>query len=149
MADKMDDANIQRMARDIQDIKSNLLQVINYMHDAESEVPEKMRRFVMYFHDIHDIKYIYEESGQSVPAYILREMERCDDRFRHLVDELNASGGTFEKVRREMTKKDGNRWDHAAMLPKGNHDETRQRNEQQDGVDEGGAEIAGGERQSG
>lgn len=119
-----DDSVTRNMARDIQTLKNNLLEVINYMHDAESEVPEKMRRFVMYFHDLHDIKYIYEEAGHTVPPYILREMERCDDRFRHLVEELNKPGAAFDKVRREMTKHEGNRWDHAAMLPKGTSDET-------------------------
>jgi uncharacterized protein YydD (DUF2326 family) len=136
MADESEQtAYLKNMARDIQTLKNNLLEVINYMHEAESEVPEKMRRFVMYFHDLHDIKYIYEEAGHVVPAYILREMERCDDRFRQLVEEANKPGGSFEKVRREMTKHEGNRWDHAAMLPKGNSDETRTINEQ-DGRDE-------------
>lgn len=146
MADESEQtAYLKNMARDIQALKSNLLEVINYMHEAESEVPEKMRRFVMYFHDIHDIKFIYEEGGQIVPPHILREMERCDDRFRHLVEELNQPGAAFEKVRREMTKRDGNRWDHAAMLPKGNSDETRISDEQQVSVDEGGAAEPGGE----
>lgn len=111
-------AYLKNIARDIQTLKSELLQIINYMHDAESEVPEKTRRFVMYFHDLHDIKYIYDENGLTVPPYILREMERCDDRFRHITEDNNKAGGVFEKVRRDMTQREGNRWDHTALLPK-------------------------------
>ena len=33
-------AYLKNIARDIQTLKSNLLEVINYMHEAESEVPE-------------------------------------------------------------------------------------------------------------
>lgn len=137
-------AVMKNLARDIKEIRILLTTTGNAAVEAESEVPEKMRRFTMYFHDIHDIKYIYEESGQPPPPYLLREMERCDDRMRHLVEELNAQGGTFEKVRREMTKQPNNRWDHTAMLPKGNSDETRPQ-QQQDNGDEGGTALTGGQ----
>jgi hypothetical protein len=109
-------AALQRMARDIQDIKSNLLQVINYMHEAESEVPEKMRRFIMYFHDVHDLITLYHSIGQEPGPWILRETERCADRFRHLVEDLEKPGEAFEKVRREMSTRPGNRYDHTKLL---------------------------------
>lgn len=119
MTDKPDDnAYSQRMARDIQDIKSELRTIINAIRDAESEVPEKIRRFMMYFHDVRDMISMYREIGQEAPLYVKQEIERCDDRFRHLLEELNQPGGAFEKVRRDMTQKEGNRWDHGKLLPK-------------------------------
>jgi hypothetical protein len=126
MADKPSDTDyLQRMARDIQDIKSEIREIINAIKDAETEVPEKIRRFVMYFHDVRDMVSMYREIGSDAPAHVLREIERCDDRYRHLLEDLNSAGGTFEKVRRDMTQKDGNRWDHSLMLPKqGQTDET-------------------------
>ena len=39
-------------------IKNMVAQVVNYIRDAESEIPEKMRRFMNYMHDVHDIKYM-------------------------------------------------------------------------------------------
>lgn len=112
------DANLKAVARDMQAIRSMLTEVVNYMKDAESEIPEKMRRFMMYFHDVHDIKYMYEEHGQTPPQHVLREIERCDDRYRHLLEDLNLDNGAFEQVRQEMSKRAGNRWDHSRLLPK-------------------------------
>jgi len=93
---------------------------------AESEVPESMRRFVTYMHDIHDITYMYEQRGLPIPRWILAEMERCDDRFRQLLDKHHTDGGVFEKVRREMAADPMNRWDHTRLLdkPKENGRET-------------------------
>lgn len=113
------EAAFSRISRDIQQIRSQLQEVLNSIKEAESEVPEKMRRFVMYMHDLHDIKYIYEEAGLTVPAHVLREMERCDDRFRHLVEDgVKDDGGWINKVREDMTQREGNRWDHSRILPK-------------------------------
>src|SRR5450631_874791 len=103
----------------MQDIKSLLTRVVNSITEAETEVPEKMRRFVMYFHDIHDMVSMYEALGHEAPAYLKRELERCDDRYRHLHEDLNTDGGAFEQVRRDMSKRAGNRWDHSRLLPKG------------------------------
>lgn len=86
------------------------------LREAQAEVPEKMRRFITYMHDLHDVCYIYESRGQPVPPYILREMERCDDRYRQLLDEQHEVGGAFEKVRTEMAKDKNNRWDHTRLL---------------------------------
>lgn len=140
MSDKpesMSEAYLQRMARDIQDVKQELIRVTKYMTEAESEVPEKMRRFIMYFHDVHDLINFYHELGQEAPAWIKREAERCADRFRHLVEDLEQPGETFDKVRREMSNRPGNRYDHTKLL-KGASDETGI-SKQQDGGDESGA----------
>jgi hypothetical protein len=108
-----------RMARELKDIRVLLTNLTNALMRAESEVPEKIRRFVIYMHCVHDISWMYEERGHTAPQYILREMERCDDRYRQLLNELHTDGGTFEKVRREMAADPDNRWDHTRLLPKG------------------------------
>src|SRR4051812_25325935 len=107
----MTDPELDRIAKELTLIRKMLSQLINAVTNAESEVPEKIRRFLMYMHDIHNISYMYEERGHQVPPYILREMERCDDRCRQLLKELHSDGGTFEKVRREMAEDPENRWD--------------------------------------
>lgn len=47
---------LKRIHEDMKIIRQQLGKVINYMIDAEAEVPEKMRRFIMYLHDMHDVK---------------------------------------------------------------------------------------------
>jgi hypothetical protein len=112
------ETDLVRIARELKQIREMMTTVIYYIREAEAEVPEKMRRFMNYMHDLHDIKYMYEELGHAVPPHHHREMERCDDRFRQLIEEQNAAGGTFEKVRREMAKDPNNRWDHTKLLSK-------------------------------
>jgi hypothetical protein len=112
-------AEINRQSRELKDIRTLLSSVVNSIREAESEIPEKMRRFIMYMHDVHDIVNLYHEGGQSPPRHVLAEMERCDDRYRQLLEELHLDGGAFEKVRREMAKDPENRWDHTRLLTKG------------------------------
>jgi len=118
-------ANISNLARDMRAILLEIREVVKYMKDAESEVPEKMRRFMMYLHDMHDVKFMYEELGHTVPKYIIREIERCDDRLRQLLDDMHSPDGAFERVRQEMTRRGGNRYDHTKLL--GGGDETGNR----------------------
>lgn len=117
-------AYLKAIARDMQSIRSQMQSVLNTIAEAESEVSEKMRRFIMYMHDVHDIMNMYTEVGQPVPAHILREAERCDDRYRHLLEDANVEGGTFNKVKREMSTRSGNRWDHTPLLTSGVSNET-------------------------
>lgn len=114
-------AELNRVARELKQIRELTSDAINYLRGAEAEVPEKMRRFMNYMHDVHDIKYMYEEQGHPVPDYILRELERLDDRYRQLLAELNYDGGAFEKVRREMASDINNRWDHTRQLAPPTH----------------------------
>ena len=111
------EAHLAAVARDLRAILLELREVVRYMKEAESEIPEKMRRFMMYFHDVHDIKYMYESHGQTVPKHVLSEMERCDDRYRHLLQE-GADAGWLDRVRAEMSKHTDNRWDHTKALEK-------------------------------
>ena len=107
---------LKRIDDNIKIVRELLSKVVNYMVDAESEVPEKMRRFIMYMHDMHDVKNLYDEHGITVPEWVLREVERCDDRLRQLLTEMHTDGGVFEKVRREMAKDDKNRYDHTRQI---------------------------------
>ena len=118
---------LKQIARDVFEIRNLFREVTKYMKEAESEVPEKMRRFIMYFNDIHDLRDLYHQSGVEPPAHILREIERCSDRFRHLLEELHSEEGAFEKVRQEMSKREGNRYDYSKILmpPKEPTNETR------------------------
>jgi len=110
---------IERLGREQKRTYEQIQKFVHAMVEhAEQEVPEYMRRFANYMHDIHDIRYMYEELGHPTPRWILREMERCDDRFRQLLEKLHAGGGTFEKIRREMAADPDNRWDHTMFLPK-------------------------------
>jgi hypothetical protein len=121
----MDEATLQaelnRVSRELKTIRELMSKVIFYITDAESEIPERMRRFMNYMHDVHDIKYMYEEQGHDVPQHVLRELERLDDRYRQVLSEMTASGGAFDKVRREMAADPMNRWDHTRLLTPPTH----------------------------
>ena len=107
---------LQRIARELTMIRQQTTLGIAMMRDAETEIPEFMRRFMNYMHDLQDIKYMYEDLGHQVPEHHKREAERCDDRFRQLLQKLHAEGGEFSKVRREMAEDPENRWDHTRLL---------------------------------
>ena len=109
---------LKDIARDMREILLHIREVVRYMKDAETEVPERMRRFLMYFHDIHDLRDMYHAGGQEPPTYVRREIEKCDDRLRHLLEDLYKEGETFDKIRREMSTREGNRYDHTHLLPK-------------------------------
>jgi hypothetical protein len=105
-----------RIARENTMMRQMLTELLAALREAESEVSEKMRRFIMYMHDLHDVCFIYESRGQPAPQHVMNEMERCDDRYRQLLEEAHSPGGTFEKVRRKMAEDPKNRWDHTRQL---------------------------------
>lgn len=115
------EVHLGRIARELKLIRELATTAITYLRDAESEVPEKYRRFVNAFHDVHHIKWCYEEAGVEVPPHVMEEMRRLDDRYRQIISELNAPGGNFEKVRREMASDPMNRYDHTKALPGPTH----------------------------
>lgn len=117
MNDSGEDTLLLQIRKELTTIRQLLTKVVFAVNEAESEIPEKMRRFIMYMHDVHDVSYMYEVRGIPVPEHVRREMERCDDRYRQLLAELHLDGGAFERVRREMAKDSNNRWDHTRQLP--------------------------------
>ena len=118
---KLDDSITERdllfrIARELKTIRENTGKALFAIHAAESEIPESLRRFMNYMHDIHDVKYMYEELGQAVPSHLNDELQRCDDRYRQILKSLHTDGGALEKVRREMAEDPENRWDHTRQL---------------------------------
>jgi hypothetical protein len=111
-----DRALMLRIAQELGSLRRLVTDAVQYAREAESEIPEFMRRFMDYAHDIHDIKYMYEELGHSAPDYIRYELERCDDRMRQLLTRLHEEGGSFAKIRREMAEDPNNRWDHTRAI---------------------------------
>lgn len=107
---------LNRIARELATIRRLCSEAVNDMRNAEQEIPEFMRRFMNYMHDLHDIRYMFEELGHTAPRHLLDEMERCDDRLRQLLEKLHTDGGAFEKVRAEMAADPRNRWDHTRLL---------------------------------
>lgn len=114
------DTELNRIARELTTVRRLLTTFVNDTREAEAEVPEKMRRFMNYFHDVRDIRYMHEESGHPVPPWIDREIERLFDRYRQLLEDQNKEGGVFAKVRSEMAADPANRYDHTRLLPKPN-----------------------------
>ena len=112
---------LSEIRRELTTLRQLLSEGIRYLREAETEIPERIRRFSHHMHSIHDIKYMYEELGVAVPDHLLRELERVDDRFRQLIAEENAEGGSFNKVRREMASDPKNNFDHTRALPKPTH----------------------------
>lgn len=106
-----------RIARDQRELLLHVRDAVRYMKEAEKEVPEFMRRFMMFMHDLHDISYMYTEMGHEPPPWIKREMERCDDRLRILLQDLHKEGEVFSNIRKDMAQyADENRWDHTKKL---------------------------------
>lgn len=109
---------LKNVRRELTTIRTLTSQWVNAMVAAEEEIPESMRRFMNYYHDVHDVRYMYESLGVAVPVHVNREIERLDDRYRQLLQRHHTDGGAFEKVRREMASDPENRWDHTRFLEK-------------------------------
>ena len=63
-----------------------------------------------------DIKVVRDQISTYVNAQHEAEMERCDDRFRQLLEEAHLDGNVFEQVRRKMADDPNNRWDHTRAI---------------------------------
>ena len=118
---KLDDSITERdllwrIAREMTQLRKLNTELVKFMRDAETEVPESLRRFANYMHDVHDIKYMYEEHGSNPPQWILDEIQRLDDRYRQILKDLNKGGGAIDKIRREMAADPENKWDHTKQL---------------------------------
>lgn len=106
-----------RIAQELKTIRELTSKALYAMGEAEKEVPEKMRRFMNYFHDVVHVKGEYVSLGLQPPREIDQEMERCADRARQILHDLHTDGGHFEKVRREMASHPaGNRYDHTRQI---------------------------------
>lgn len=118
---KLDDSVTERdllfrIARELTQLRQQNTELLRFYREAETEIPESLRRFANYMHDVHDIKFMYEEHGTIPPKHVLDEIERLDDRYRQILKAHNSDGGAIEKVRREMAADPENRYDHAKQL---------------------------------
>ena len=105
-----------RISRELVTIRRLTVESLSFLRNAETEVPESLRRFANYMHDLHDIKFMYEEHGQRAPEHLNEELRRCDDRYRQILKRMHTDGGALEKIRREMAEDPENRWDHTKQL---------------------------------
>lgn len=106
-----------RIARELTQIRQGMHKALFAMGEAEKEIPEKMRRFMNYFHDVVHVKGEYVSLGLEPPVEINKEMERNHDRARQILHDLHSDGGHFEKVRREMTEHPvAPRYDHTRQI---------------------------------
>ena len=115
-----DETNVllKRLADELKLLRQHSTEMMAARRAAEAEIPEKIRRFANYYHDVVHIKGEYVSLGLKAPSWVDAEMERCDDRYRQLLQELHLDGGAFEKVRRDMAQDPSNRWDHTRLLAK-------------------------------
>lgn len=104
------------IAADMKILRQQMTEIMVAVRSAESEVPESLRRFMNYMHDVHDVKYMYEELGHPVPPHLNRELERLDDRYRQILSKLHEGGAALDKIRREMAEDPENKWDHTRQL---------------------------------
>ncbi len=109
---------LSRIASELKTLRELVSKAGFAQTEAESEIPERMRRFANYYHDIVHIKGEYISIGIPSPKHIDQEMERCHDRFRQLLAEAHTDGNAFEKVRRQMAEDPENRYDHTRQLAK-------------------------------
>jgi hypothetical protein len=121
---KLDDSVTERdllfrIARELTTIRQGMSKALFAMAEAEKEVPEKMRRFMNYYHDVVHVKGEYVKLGLSPPDEINKEMELNHDRSLQILHDLHSDGGHFEKVRREMTQHTVKpRYDHTRQIAK-------------------------------
>ena len=47
-----------RIARELTALRKLNSELVRFMRDAETEVPESLRRFANYYHDVHDVRYM-------------------------------------------------------------------------------------------
>jgi len=106
---------LERISREMTTMRKLMSELVAFHRDAEKEIPEYMRRFANYMHDLHDIAYMYSEIGQEPPVWIKDEMMRCDDRCRQLLKKEHTDGA-FKDIRAEMAEDEHNRWDHKKAL---------------------------------
>ena len=120
---KLDDSVTERdllfrIARELATMRKQNTELLGFYREAESEVPESLRRFANYFHDLHDIKFVYEEHGSVPPDYVLQELERLHDRYRQILRKHKTDGGAIDLILREMAGDETNRYKHTPQLSK-------------------------------
>lgn len=110
------DVYLKRISDDMSALRKQMDKLFSYLDRAESRVPEDFRRLSMVFHDVHDVRNAFMESGAVVPKYLDRAIELFSDAFKHAIEDLEAPGGQFYKARQDIVKRGGHRYDHNTPL---------------------------------
>lgn len=76
----------------------------DHRHEANTEVPERIWRMTMHYHDLIYIKHYWESIGQQVPASFNEELARTDARLMELLEDERNQGGAYHKP--EKNRKD-------------------------------------------
>ena len=111
-----DTTYLKRISDDMSAIRKDLQEAIGYLKKAERYIPEDFRRYAMAFHDVYHIRNAYVEQGVSVPIHLDRAIEILSDKFKHVVMDLEASGGAFNTARKEVVERGDYRYDHSIPL---------------------------------
>ena len=74
----------------------------DHRREADEEIPERIWRMTMVYHDLIYIKYYWESIGQQVHSNFAKELERVDKRLHQLLEMEHGQGGTFRKLEQEL-----------------------------------------------
>jgi hypothetical protein len=112
-----DDATyLKRISDDMSAVRKGFDKLFAYIDRAEQYVPEHFRRFAMAYHDIYHIREGHTSLGLPVPKHLDRAIELMADKFKHVVEDLESSGGAFHKARQEVVQRGGYDYDHSIPL---------------------------------
>lgn len=106
------DYTLGLILKELQSLNAGLRTAITALEKAESEIPEHMRRFMMYMHDLVHVRWAYEEKGIMIPPYIDEAIEYAHDRLRVLIDRENQQGGAFDRGRQDLLAEGGMSFRH-------------------------------------
>lgn len=74
----------------------------DHRREANFEVPERVWRVSMHYHDLIYIKAYWESIGQQVPDSFGRELKRTHERLMNILeDERNQGGAYYERKESE------------------------------------------------
>lgn len=89
---------------ELKSINAKLTAVMVYMHQAEREVPEYLRRMSMYYNDLFHSKILWESHGQQMPQFLKDEVDRVHHRLEECILEETSQGGKFYEHKRRFER---------------------------------------------
>ena len=69
----------------------------DHRREADTEVPERIWRVSMHYHDLIYIKAYWESIGQQVPSSFGEELARTHNRLMAILDDERNQGGAYYK----------------------------------------------------
>lgn len=77
----------------------------DHRHEANTEVPERIWRATMHYHDLIYIKHYWESIGQQIPASFAEELQRTHGRLMEMLEDERNQGGAYYKGKQDETGK--------------------------------------------